>query len=325
MQPFTVHQRRTDNALREVEARLEALEERLSAVVAGIELGTVPTRETLYLGRPFVYPSDSKIGEAIGGGGEWDAGLRTIVAELLSETDEPTICDVGANIGASLLQMLAAKPSARVVAFEPSGRFRFFLERNLELAGFDRVEVWPLLVGKEPGSRWLYSNDTTATVLTERLPDGYEARGKQFVDMTTLDELFRDRKAVDFIKIDTDGFDFEVLRGAEGILKRDRPVLRFEVAPILPASPEPAPPEEADWAAAWAAAGDDLAWLQSMGYRRLVCSSPTGGLVETTEDPAQAVRWAQEVECPHFDVLTSPKGSPSEARLREIALASRFS
>jgi hypothetical protein len=128
-------------------------------------LGSVPIRVEEYLGRPFICPRDSLIGEFIGRGKEWDAVLRRIVSVLVPG-EEPTICEVGSNIGASLLQMLAAKPDARVVAFEPSARFRLFLEANLGLAGFSHAEVLPLLAGRRAGSMWLYNNASSASVVS---------------------------------------------------------------------------------------------------------------------------------------------------------------
>ncbi len=293
----------------QLEGRIDALDAKRSETVSGIEPGSVPAKETFYLDHPFVYPYDSDIGEIIARGGEWDAVLRTVVSELLTE-EEPTIYEVGGNIGASLLQILAAKPHARVVTFEPSARFRPYLEHNLKLAGFDRdqVEVFPMLVGREPGSMWLYRFTTTAST-ADVTHLGHEPRGKELVEMTTLDEISRDRGPVDFIKVDADGFDFEVLRGAEATLKRDRPILHFEFAPRYLVEAAPSAPVE------------ELAWLQSVGYRQLVCLDPAGQLLGTTDDPEQVLAWANthpNFDMSYCDVLTCPEGSASEARLESI-------
>jgi FkbM family methyltransferase len=289
-----------------VSQQLGELDMKISQIMGGMELGSVPLKETHYLGFPFVYPYDSEIGELINSGEEWDAVIRPIVMELLPE-DEPMICEVGSNIGASLFQMLAAKPRARVVAVEPSDRFLPFLYRNLELTGFDRVEVLPVLLGKESGSMLLHNNSTSASVVSAEY-DEHEPRTRQLAEMTTLDKVFRDRDRVDFIKTDTDGFDFEVLRGAEATIRRDLPVLYFEVEPHLLSNP-----------------AEDLAWLQDLGYRRLVCIMPQGKtegkvlLHGITEDPEQIIAWANERGL--CDVLACPEGSTYEARLKRIEFA----
>ncbi len=311
IRPFTTHQLQFDTALL---GALHGVREELSAVTAsvelGLELGTVPARETLYLGHPFLYPYNSTIGDLVGRGQEWDPVLRKEASALLPGA-QPTICEVGSNIGASLLQILAAKPHARVVAFEPSARFRPFLERNLQLAGFDGVEVFPQALGREPGSMWLYRDSTTAmhrhrasTTATSgnAFPPGYEPRGKELVEVTTLDQALGDRAPLDFLKVDADGFDFEVLRGGETTLERDQPVLHFELQPGLVDPVASAPAE--------------LGWLQSLGYRRLLCLTPMGRLIGTTEDPLQATAWADAHG--YCDVLTCAMGSAPERKLKSI-------
>lgn len=304
-----------ERRLTELEQRVDALgdhsdmEDRLAEVAAGQELGTVPLKTTSYLGRPFVYPYDSTIGLVIDRGQEWDRAVRDEVAVLLDE-DEPLVCEVGSNIGATLLQVLTAKPGARVIALEPSVRFRPALLRNLELAGADRVEVLPVAAGRRPGSSWLYRNTTTATLVdASRLPPGstaideFEGRGREAAEVMTLDELLADRPGVRYLKSDADGFDFEVLRGAERILERDRPVLHVEFAPIFSDDLEIDP-------------RGDLEWLQARGYTRLHGLTPTGEPLGATEDPDQVLSWAEQHS--HCDLVACHRESAVAERLEAL-------
>ena len=261
-------------------------------------LGWVPSGKTSYLGHPFVYPLDSLIGRKVARGKQWDANLAIIVPIMLP-MDEPEICEVGSNIGASLLQIMKVKPGAHVLAFEPSHRFLPFLKRNLQLANSDRVELFPVLVGRSKGTVQLYNNASSASVGHER-PE-LQSRRKQAVRMTTLDEMYRQRPRVDFIKVDTDGFDLEVLRGAEETLKRDAPVVYFELFPALVSASAP----EAD-----------LSWLQSIGYARFVCFSPPGKLLGVTDQVEQAISWANMDD--YCDILACRAGSSSETRIEEL-------
>jgi FkbM family methyltransferase len=245
-----------------------------------------------------LYPADSLIGRFLEAGKKLDRVLRTIEEELILE-EEPVICEVGSNIGASLLQILAAKPRAYILAFEPSRRFRPFLERNLELAGADRVKVYSYLVGRRGGVKRLYNNASTASAVSESYDD-HEPRGSQLSRVTTLDRVFRNSK-VDFIKVDTDGFEFEVLRGAESTLKRCRPVLHFEMATYLVSEPV-----------------TNLAWLQKMGYERLLCLSPTGAPLGATDDPEQVIALANESG--YCDIVICFAGSPAEVLLEHLEL-----
>jgi FkbM family methyltransferase len=267
-------------------------------------LGWVPSRVTTYLGQPFEYPLDSGIGRQIASGGEWDANLGIIIPALLPQ-DEPFICEVGSNIGASLLQIKRIKPLAYILAFEPSDRFRPFLEHNLELAAISRVEISSLLVGSRPGTIWLYNNNSSASVCLKYDSGPHSPRKgprrKQHATMITLDEMLQQRPHVDFIKVDTDGFDFEVLRGAERTLKRDSPILYFELFPA--ASPASTPVA-------------DLDWLQSIGYRRFVCFTPSGALLGITDTSKKAVSWANTNS--YCDILVCHQGSPSEAEIEDL-------
>jgi len=267
-------------------------------------LGWVPSGTTTYLSHPFVYPLDSGIGRQIARGEEWDANLGTLISELLP-MDEPVICEVGSNIGASLLQIIKVKPLAYLLAFEPSDRFRPFLERNVELAAINRIEIFPLLLGNQRDTLWLYNTNTSASVcLKYEHGSSSQRKGprrKQFFTITTLDEVFRQRPRVDFIKVDTDGFDLEVIRGAETTLKRDSPILYFELYPSASKLSMPV---------------DDMMWLQSISYRRFVCFAPSGELWGVTDNAEQAVVWAESKG--YCDILVCPDGSPSEALVENL-------
>jgi FkbM family methyltransferase len=249
---------------------------------------------TTYLGHEFSYPADSMIGRHVARHGDWDAILARIVVQAFPE-DEPFICEVGSNIGASLLQILHGKPRATVVALEPSNDFRPFLERNLKAAGYADVRVLALFVGAQPGTTWLYNNETTASATAPAYAD-HETRGRQQVDVSTLDEVLSAEHRVDFIKIDTDGFDFEVLKGAERTLKNQQPLLFFELAPDLVANSQA-----------------HLSSLQALGYRRLICLSPGqhAAVLGVTDDPVRAVAWA--VQSGYCDVLSWNSNEPKSA------------
>jgi FkbM family methyltransferase len=184
---------------------------------------------------------------------------------------------------------------------EPSNNFRPFLERNLEAAGFNDVRVLPLFVGAQPGTTWLYNNETTASATAPEYAD-HETRGRQQVRVVTLDQVLGGERRVDFIKIDTDGFDFEVLKGAAHTLKDQEPLLFFELAPDL----------VKDVSACIGA-------LQALGYQRLICLSPGqhAAVLGVTGDPGRAVAWA--LDSGYCDVLTwNSKEPESDARFAHL-------
>jgi FkbM family methyltransferase len=258
-------------------------------------VGVVPWRTTMYLGHPFRYPVESLIGRQIAAGGEWDANLAEL-AEAVLPMEVPVICEVGSNIGASLLQLKRVRPQAQILAFEPSDRFRPFLEKNIALAGLTDVTVSAGLLGADIGTVSLFNNVASASAARPRDPEQLVPRREQKVAITTLDAALPPGVSVDLIKVDTDGFDFEVLRGAQATIARDSPVIYVEYYPDLLDRPE-----------------EDLAWLQSMGYETFFCFDPSGTFSSTTTDIAKVTRRARLFD--YYDILVCPHGSPLEAPL----------
>jgi FkbM family methyltransferase len=134
--------------------------------------------------------------------------------------------DVGANIGWMTLHLAAAVgPGGRVIAFEPSDWTFWRLEHNIRLNDFSWARAMHAAVG---------SSDRDSVELT--VPCGYRLDGadtatKQTMPMVRLDTAAAGLSRVDFVKSDTDGYEPGVFEGARAILRRDRPILLFEVAP----------------------------------------------------------------------------------------------
>lgn len=263
-------------------------------------LGGISASVASFRGLPFLFPAGSQIGELAARGCEWDAVLRDIVSTLLPQID-PIICDVGSNIGASFRQMLDAKPGARFLVFEPSERFRPFLEANIRLANAINVEVFSSAVSSEAGNITLYNGLTTGSVLVSK-----GAVEEQLVEMITLDGLFEERgHPVHFIKIDTDGHDLQVLLGAAAVLDRHRPVVYFEHHPRIPDMPHVTTDSLGD-----------LEWLQLRGYREFICLSPDGSLLGVTHDAREASEWCGLHG--YGDILVCPDGSPAREHLKTL-------
>ena len=150
------------------------------------------------------------------------------------------IIDVGANVGSISLPLAHACPDGMVYAFEPTDFAFRKLERNIrinpELHG--NVEAIRSLVSSSCGegpctkifSSWkLAQKDSTRHQVHHGT--AMEATGVQ----TTIDTFVKQRglHRLDFIKIDTDGHEMEVLAGAVESISRFRPVIVFELTIYL--------------------------------------------------------------------------------------------
>lgn len=128
-----------------------------------------------------------------------------------------TCIDIGANLG--LYTCLAASYHKPVIAIEPlAGNLRF-LYRNILYNGFRDVEVFPLGLSDEPGLKPLFGFATWAS-----FRPGWAGASEKFynvVPVSTLDLILNTRfdGSQLLIKMDVEGFEFEVMKGAERTLK----------------------------------------------------------------------------------------------------------
>jgi FkbM family methyltransferase len=156
--------------------------------------------------------------------------------------NDAVVLDVGANFGAMTLAFAKAVPQGRVVAFEPThyalGRLRRNLELNPDLAV--RVEVVQSFVSDHADlnpnlvayASWRVDGLTTGR---EHPVHVGTPRSTEGVPSITLDKFTSSRNlnGLDLLKIDTDGHELEVLRGACETIRKYRPLVIFEAGLYL--------------------------------------------------------------------------------------------
>jgi len=155
------------------------------------------------------------------------------VREHLGDAGDGTlvILDVGANVGAWTLQALNTFPRAQIHAFEPSASA--FAQLTLAVGGAKRVSVYPLALGETDGETVLYADSAGSGLasLTKRRLDhfGLQFSFEEPVHISTLESWSRSVGIGEFdvLKLDVEGHEMDVLRGAGRLLERVR-VIQFE-------------------------------------------------------------------------------------------------
>ena len=164
----------------------------------------------------FLDPRDQMVSPAIALGAYEPFELRLV--EWLIPAGG-TIIDVGAHIGYYTIQVAAlAGRNGRVEAFEPDPRNVDLLQRSVRVNGFEAVRVHPAAVGETEGQSLLYRS-SFANTGDHRIYDTGEGRETIVVPVVSLDGEFAGRlNRLDLLKIDVQGAEASVLRGAQHLL-----------------------------------------------------------------------------------------------------------
>lgn len=148
------------------------------------------------------------------------------VAQLLACSPGEIRCvfDVGANVGTFTIEGRKAFPQSCFFAFEPV--HATFLKMQRRLAGDVMVQTFKCALGAEAGTANISVFDGRDAVSSLK-PDadftvrrGYLASGQEEIVVDTLDNVCRNLgvQTIDLLKIDVEGYEAEVLKGAHAAL-----------------------------------------------------------------------------------------------------------
>lgn len=145
-------------------------------------------------------------------------------ADFISELTERTglcpevIVDVGAHIGITALEFADAFPDAIVHAIEPGSENFERLESNL--SGKPHIQRHKLAIGAAPGEATLMIEPDHPSTAHIGSGDG----ASETVEVMTFDTFCETRgiEQVSLMKIDTEGYELEVLKGAAGMVASRR-------------------------------------------------------------------------------------------------------
>ena len=149
-----------------------------------------------------------------------------LARQLLPLVGRPgsTFIDVGAHIGSVIDSVSRHDPSRRVIAIEAVPEKAKALGRR-----FPSIHVHQTAVGPVEKEVDFYVNREEQGFSGLR-PTGRDSRRIR-VRMQRLDDLVADCREIDSIKIDVEGAELGVLRGASGLVDDHRPTIQFESAP----------------------------------------------------------------------------------------------
>lgn len=160
--------------------------------------------------------------------GEFEIEETKLIINLLKNID--VFIDIGANLG--YYSCLALKNEKYVIAFEPQHQNLDCLFKNIKINNWqNKVEVMPIALSHSPGLLALYGASGPSASLIKNWA-GYSSKYSKTVPINTLDNIlsgrFSDSKL--FIKIDVEGAEYAVLKGAlDTIDRKVKPIWLVEV------------------------------------------------------------------------------------------------
>jgi FkbM family methyltransferase len=176
---------------------------------------------------------DIAIGQGLYTRGYFEPHVNRLIRAL--PLDGKVAVDVGANIGVHTIHLSeAVGTTGRVFAFEPEPHVAELLRENCALNGSANVMVLQAAVGAASGYGWVNRNPN-GNLGDNRIRLTRDNAGTR-VEIVSLDDCLAEvgDGQVEFVKIDVQGYEMEVLRGMHATIERNPElILLIEMDPNL--------------------------------------------------------------------------------------------
>lgn len=150
------------------------------------------------------------------------------LVEMKHQNSNAVIVDVGAQSG--LYSLYAGfLPECKFFAFEPFEDTYAMLLDNLQLNNIYNVKAFPYALGAKEEKKLLHVPDHLGLNTLGSSPKRFDTWKDVEVQVKRLDDMLLSEKSVDYIKCDTEGWELNVLKGAEESIRKWKPELFIEV------------------------------------------------------------------------------------------------
>lgn len=165
-------------------------------------------------------PNDISIGsQGIRKGYIWDEYLRLQI-DKIADSNLYAI-DIGANIGYHSIYM--SKKFKKVYSFEPQKEIFHILNLNIKKNNITNIIAYNNAVGEQNKEIKLSCNNNFIHNSIKKIDEN----GCEITNMIKLDDI-KELNNIGYIKIDVEGYEYNVLRGAINLINKNRPVIIFE-------------------------------------------------------------------------------------------------
>lgn len=187
-----------------------------------VEFDEIEWCDTAQYGRICGLAADKAVFARAKNGLIWEPEVAVTFGRLIRPNS--TAIDAGSNIGLHAISMVARSAAIQVLAFEPHPEIFRCLELN--------AKSWPSIrpinkaLGRETGTLWMRRLNGDSHPAGAHL---FETADDYPVEVITLDSM--NPVNVSLIKIDVEGSEWDTIKGAMGLIQRERPALVVEILP----------------------------------------------------------------------------------------------
>lgn len=164
--------------------------------------------------------------------GSYETDLIEAIKSDLHFTRQPVLVDIGANIGLVSIALHQQLPNLTIHAFEPGQIQSSLLYRTIQLNDIKKVVLHRLALGDKDKLISFASHEAKESSADGFLDTRRAGTTKMIeVNMSKLDTWWRqhNQPRVDVIKIDTEGSEYLVIKGAMSLIRKHHPIIYFEM------------------------------------------------------------------------------------------------
>lgn len=181
-----------------------------------------------YFENSFEFIPTNDIGKKLFFEGVFEFNEISVCKSLIKEND--VILDVGGNIGFHSIHFAHYASKGKVYSFEPSPETFELLSRNCK--PYANIQPINIGIGKSEGvAKFHYASDHSYS--------GFKDTGKKEIinseelPIMSLDAWTKKQELnrVDFVKIDVEGFEDQVLKGMSEVISAYKPIIFIEISP----------------------------------------------------------------------------------------------
>lgn len=148
----------------------------------------------------------------------YSTNLRRVSSYIGRKYKSFCAIDVGANIGDSaILIRQGSNPS--LICIEGDNRYASLLHTNLK--SYTKTKILEVFVGERKTS-------VKASVVTNFGTGTISYNSDALLDVDCLDNIIKTKKSIKLLKIDTDGYEYSIIKGSKKLISSHKPVLFVE-------------------------------------------------------------------------------------------------